>query len=49
MMRAIKPALEARREQCDAMVVAMSAAELVKLTRLGPSAWISPRPARWRW
>jgi magnesium chelatase subunit H len=34
-IRAIKPALEARREQCDAMVVAMSASELVKLTRLG--------------
>ncbi len=34
-IRAIKPALEARREQCDAMVVAMSATELVRLTRLG--------------
>jgi magnesium chelatase subunit H len=34
-IRAIKPALEARREQCDAMVVAMSSSELVKLTRLG--------------
>jgi magnesium chelatase subunit H len=29
------PALRARREQCDAMVCAMSAAEVVKLTRLG--------------
>ena len=34
-IRAIKPALEARREQCDAMVVAMSATELVRLTRVG--------------
>jgi len=34
-IRAIKPALEARREHCDAMVVAMSATELVRLTRLG--------------
>lgn len=34
-IRAIKPALEARREHCDAMVVAMSASELVRLTRLG--------------
>jgi len=34
-IRAIQPALEARRENCDAMVVAMSAAELVKLTKLG--------------
>ena len=34
-IRAIKPALEARRADCDAMVVAMSAAELVRLTRLG--------------
>ncbi|MGZ5927745.1 MAG: magnesium chelatase subunit H, partial [Rhizomicrobium sp.] len=34
-IRAIKPALEARREHCDAMIVAMSATELVRLTRLG--------------
>ena len=34
-IRAIKPALEARREHCDAMVVTMSATELVRLTRLG--------------
>ncbi len=31
----ILPALEARRERCDAMVCAMSAAEVVRLTRLG--------------
>ena len=31
----ILPALEARREQCDAMVCAMSAAEVVRLTRIG--------------
>ncbi len=34
-IRAIKPALEARREQCDAMVCLMSASEVVKLTRMG--------------
>lgn len=31
----VLPALEARRGQCDAMVCAMSASEVVKLTRLG--------------
>ena len=41
-IRAIKPALEARREQCDAMVVAMSAAELVKLTRMGAFSMDKP-------
>jgi len=34
-IRAIKPALEARREACDAMVCLMSAGEIVKLTRMG--------------
>ena len=34
-IRAIMPALEARREQCDAMVGLMSGSEVVKLTRLG--------------
>ncbi len=34
-IRAIKPALEARRESCDAMVNLMSASEIVKLTRMG--------------
>ncbi|PKU23648.1 magnesium chelatase subunit H [Telmatospirillum siberiense] len=34
-IRAILPALEARREQCDAMIVTMSAAETVKLTKMG--------------
>jgi magnesium chelatase subunit H len=34
-IRAIKPALEARREDCDAMVCLMSASEVVKLTRMG--------------
>jgi magnesium chelatase subunit H len=34
-IRAIKPALEARREHCDAMVNLMSASEIVKLTRMG--------------
>ena len=31
----VLPALQARREHCDAMVCAMSASEVVKLTRLG--------------
>ncbi|MEM6267695.1 MAG: cobaltochelatase subunit CobN, partial [Pseudomonadota bacterium] len=34
-VRAIRPALEARREQCDAMLGLMSAGEIVKLTKLG--------------
>ena len=34
-IRAVLPALTARREQCDAMVGAMSDAAVVKLTRLG--------------
>ena len=31
----VLPALQARRDQCDAMVCAMSAAEVMKLTRMG--------------
>lgn len=34
-IRAVLPALEARRPQCDAIVACMSAAEVVRLTRLG--------------
>jgi magnesium chelatase subunit H len=34
-VRAILPALEARREQCDAMLGIMAASEVVRLTRLG--------------
>lgn len=34
-IRAILPALEARRESCDAMVCLMSAGEVVRLTRMG--------------
>lgn len=34
-IRAVLPALQARREHCDAMVCAMSAGEVVKLTRMG--------------
>ncbi|WP_430386931.1 magnesium chelatase subunit H [Blastomonas fulva] len=34
-VRAIHPALEARREQCDAMLGLMSAGDIVKLTRMG--------------
>lgn len=33
-IKAVLPALEARREECDAMVGCLSAAEIVKLTRL---------------
>ena len=33
--QSVLPALMARREQCDALVCAMSASEVVKLTRLG--------------
>ncbi|MBC7770024.1 MAG: magnesium chelatase subunit H [Phycisphaerales bacterium] len=35
-MQAVLPALEARRDQCDAMIGAMSAGEIIRLTRLGP-------------
>jgi magnesium chelatase subunit H len=34
-VRAVMPALTARRNDCDAMVCCMSAAEVVKLTRVG--------------
>ncbi|MDB5656539.1 MAG: magnesium chelatase subunit [Tardiphaga sp.] len=34
-VRAIFPALQARRESCDAMIGCMSASEVVKLTRVG--------------
>ncbi len=34
-IQAVLPALQERRDQCDAMVVCMSAGEAVKLTRLG--------------
>ena len=34
-IRAVMPALAARRDACDAMVCSMSAGEVVKLTRLG--------------
>ena len=34
-IRAVLPALPARREHCDAMVCCMSAGEVVKLTRIG--------------
>ncbi|MEL6528966.1 MAG: magnesium chelatase subunit H [Pseudomonadota bacterium] len=34
-VRAIMPAIEARREDCDAMVCLMSAGEVVKMTRMG--------------
>lgn len=34
-IRAVRPALEARRDDCDAMVCLMSASDVVKLTRMG--------------
>jgi len=34
-IRAVLPALQARRESCDAMVACMSAPDVVKLTRMG--------------
>ena len=34
-IRAILPALQARREHCDAMIGCLSAGEIIKLTRLG--------------
>ena len=34
-IRAVQPALAARRNQCDAMLCCMSAGEMVKLTRMG--------------
>ena len=34
-VRAVMPALAARRNDCDAMICCMSAAEVVKLTRVG--------------
>lgn len=34
-VRAIRPSLEARREDCDAMLGLMSAGEIVRLTRMG--------------
>jgi len=35
-VRAVLPALEARREHCDAMIGALSAGEIIRLTKLGP-------------
>ncbi|MCC5887577.1 MAG: magnesium chelatase subunit H [Gammaproteobacteria bacterium] len=34
-IRAVLPALQARRDDCDAMVCCMSSAEIIKLTRIG--------------
>jgi magnesium chelatase subunit H len=45
----ILPVLKARRDHCDAMVCAMSAGEVVKLTRMGKFDMSASRPAaRWR-
>ncbi|MGF1549871.1 MAG: magnesium chelatase subunit H [Sphingomonadaceae bacterium] len=43
-VRAIRPALEARREQCDAMLGLMSDGDIVRLTRMG--AYRMDAPAR---
>ena len=42
----VLPALEARRDQCDAMVCAMSAGEVMKLTRIGRFSMDGRRAAR---
>lgn len=39
----IKPALEARREKCDAMVCCMSAGEIVRLTTMGGFVMSAPQ------
>jgi magnesium chelatase subunit H len=45
----VLPGLQARREHCDAMVCAMSAGEVMKLTRMGKFDMDASRPAgRWR-
>ena len=41
-IRAVLPALEARREACDAIVGLMSGAEIVRLTRMGPYRMDAP-------
>ncbi len=41
-VRAVHPAMMARREQCDAIVGIMSAADIVKLTRLGKYSMDKP-------
>jgi len=35
-VRSVLPALEARREHCDAIIGALSAGEIIRLTKLGP-------------
>ncbi|MBT9289862.1 magnesium chelatase subunit H [Prosthecodimorpha staleyi] len=43
--RAILPALQARRDACDAMVICMSAAEVTRLTRIGGFDMSAPKGA----
>jgi magnesium chelatase subunit H len=43
-IRAVLPALAARRDHCDAMLCAMSAGEVVRLTRLGKFNMSGPTP-----
>ena len=45
-IRAVLPALTARREQCDAMVCCLSAGEVVRLTRIGRFDMAARRAAR---
>ncbi len=42
-IHAVLPALSARREQCDAMVCCMSAAEVMRLTRMGRFSMDGPQ------
>ena len=44
-IRAVLPVLQARRDECDAMIGLMSAGDVVKLTRMAIIAWTSRRPA----
>ena len=44
-IRAVMPALEARRESCDAMVIFMSSGEVIKLTKLGKFRMDAPTGA----
>ncbi len=48
-VRAILPALQARREDCDAMIAMMSAPDIVKLTKLGPFRMDRPQSGAMAW
>jgi len=42
-IEAVRPALEARRDHCDAMIVGMSAGEVIRLTKMGRFAMDAPQ------